>query len=154
MPHLFRTPDDRIWKASQPIPLFRADGTQVTGIWGGSAQHEKLKWWLGKPGNELVQSETVSGVAVRDDDTEEIRWGETPASARLFFVLEPPVIGKTGEAYRIAKMVTVAATPAQATYFRDERFALLGTLNANGEITTMAPLPPPEPEPPTQAELF
>jgi hypothetical protein len=154
MPHLFRTTDNRVWKASQPIPLFRADGTECVGIWGGSAQGEKLKWWLSKPGNELMQTAAVSGVAVRDDESDEVRWGDTPDGVRLLFVLEAPVLGKTGEAYRIAKMVTAAATPAQLAYFRDERFALLGVLNPDGTIRTVEPLQPPQPEPPAQGELF
>ncbi len=154
MPHLFRTADNRVWKASQPIPLFRADGTECEGIWGGSAQGEKLKWWLSKPGNELMQTAVVSGVAVRDDETNEVRWGETPDGVRLFFVLEPPVLGKSGETYRIAKMVTAAATPAQLAYFRDERFALLGDLNPDGTIATVEPLQPPVSETPVQGELF
>ncbi len=154
MPHLFRTTDNRVWKASQPIPLFRADGPECVGVWGGSAQGEKLKWWLSKPGHELVQTAVVSGVAVRDDETDEVRWGETPDGVRLFFVLEPPVLGKTGEAYRIAKMVTAAATPAQLAYFRDEHFALLGIFNPDGTIKTVEPLRPPDPAPAAQGELF
>jgi hypothetical protein len=124
------------------------------GIWGGSAQGEKLKWWLIKPGNELTQTAVVSGVAVRDDESDEVRWGETPDGVRLLFVLEAPVQGKTGEAYRIAKMVTAAATSAQLAYFRDERFALLGVLNPDGTIKPVEPLQPPQPEPPAQGELF
>jgi hypothetical protein len=109
---------------------------------------------LSKAGNELTQTAVVSGVAVRDDETNEVRWGNAPEGVRLFFVLEPPVLGKTGEAYRIAKMVTAAATPAQLAYFRDERFALLGVLNPEGTIKTAEPLRPPNPEPPEQGELF
>ena len=154
MPHLFRTPDNRIWKASHPIPLWKADGAQVMGIWGGSAQSEKLAWWLKKPGHELTQSDVVSAVAVRDDETQEIRWGEVPQGVRLLFVLEPPLVGKCGENYRIAKMVTTAATPAQTAYFRDERFALLGSLRLDGTVDVTEPLAAPKPEHPAQGELF
>jgi hypothetical protein len=154
MPHLFRTADNRVWRASQSIPLLRADGTECAGIWGGSAQGEKLKWWLSKPGNELMQTPIVSAVAVRDEETNEVRWGETPEGVRLFFVLEAPVVGKTGESYRLARMVTAAATPAQLAYFRDERFALLGVFHPDGTLKMVEPLRPPEPEPPAQGELF
>ena len=154
MPHLFRTLDSRIWKAGQPVSLWRADGSCLEGIWGGSATEERLDWWLRKPGNELVQTAEISAVAVKGEDSGEIRWGETPAGTRLFFVLEAPVVSRSGETYRIAKMVTTAATPAQAAYFQDERFALLGILHSDGSMTRIPPLPPPEPEPPAQPELF
>ncbi len=156
MPHLFRTIDGRLWKASQPLVLTRADGTQVEGVWGGSAQEEKLDWWLSKPGNELAQTDEVAEVAVRDDDTQEVAWGPAPAGARVFFVVEAPQWSKTkaGESYRIAKMVTTAVTPSQAAYFNDTRFSLFGTFNAAGNIAIIPPLLAPPPKPPVQGELF
>lgn len=154
MPHLFRTLDGKLWKASQPLDLTLADGTPIAGLWGGSAQHEKLDWWLRKPGHLLAQTDLVAQVAVRDDDTGEINWGDAPSAARLFFVLESPSIGKNGESYRIAKMVTVATTPAELAYFRDTRFSLFGTFKPDGSITVIPPLPPPPPKPPLQGELF
>lgn len=154
MPHLFRTHDGRLWKASQSLDLQLADGTPVTAVWGGSAQNEKLAWWLGKPGHALAQTGAVAEVAVRDDDTSEINWGPAPPGARLFFVLEPPATGKNGEPYRIAKLVTTATTPAEAAYFRDTRFALFGTFHHDGSIAIIEPLPPPPPRPPLQGELF
>lgn len=154
MPHLFRTLDGRLWKASQPLDLTHADGTKVKGLWGGSAQNEKLEWRLSKPGHVLAQTEEVAEVAVRDDDTGEINWGPAPAGARLFFVLEPPITGKNGEAYRLAKMVTTATTREEAAYFRDTRFSLFGTFNSDGSIAIIPPLPPPLPKPSAQGELF
>ncbi|GEM_PF-869607 len=154
MPHLFRTHDGRLWKASQPLDLQFANGTPVAAVWGGSAQHEKLAWWLSKPGHALAQTGTVAEVAVRDDDNDEINWGPAPPRARLFFVLEPLTTGKNGESYRIAKLVTTATTPAEAAYFRDTRFALFGTFNHDGNITVIPPLPPPLPRPLLQGELF
>lgn len=154
MPHLFRTLDGRLWKASQPLDLSLADGRQVEAVWGGSAQEEKLAWWLAKPGHELSQTQEVAAVAVRDDETHQINWGDAPAGARLFFVVEPPVTGKNGTPYRIAKMVTTAVTPAQLAYFHDTRFALFGTLHADGSLTRIPSLPPPPPQPPVQGELF
>ncbi|MBL9144421.1 MAG: hypothetical protein JNM99_12150 [Verrucomicrobiaceae bacterium] len=154
MPHQFRTVDQRVWKASQAIVLWRADGSRVEGIWGGSATEERLDWWLRKPGNELTQTDEIAAVAVRDDESKEVRWGDAPQGARLFFVLEAPVIGKSGEAYRLAKMVTTAATSAQASYFCDDRFALLGRFNSEGLISRMQPLAPPPLQRPIQGELF
>ncbi|HYF33960.1 MAG TPA: hypothetical protein VD994_01610, partial [Prosthecobacter sp.] len=92
MPHLFRTVDGRQWNAGRHIPLTFANGAAADGIWGGSAQEEKLKWWLSKPGYELAQTEEVAEVAVRDEDTDEVRWGAAPPGARLFFVLEAPTV--------------------------------------------------------------
>lgn len=154
MPHLFRTLDGRLWKAGQPLSLTLADGTPVEGLWGGSAQEEKLDWWLRKPGHQLTQTDEAAEVAVRDDDTDEINWGPAPPRARLFFVLEPPVTGKNGEPYRLAKMVTTATTPEEAAYFNDTRFALFGRFRPDGSIARIPPLPPPPPKPPAQGELF
>ncbi len=154
MPHLFRALDGTLWKPGQSIPLTLAGGTKVSGIWAGSAQEEKLAWWLRQPGSDLAQSEEVAEVAVRADDTGEIAWGAAPAGVRLFFVVEAPRQAKTGESYRLAKMVTAAATPAQVAYFRDERFSLFGTFNADGAIARIPPLAPPPVKPPAQGELF
>lgn len=155
MPHLFRTLDGTLWKASQPVSLTFADGTKIKGLWGGSAQNETIqKKWLSKPGHDLAQTEPVAEVAVRDDDTDEINWGPAPSGARLFFVLEPPITGKNGEPYRIAKLVTTATTPEEAAYFRDTRFALFGTFSPDGSVAIIPPLPPPPPKPPLQGELF
>jgi hypothetical protein len=154
MPHLFRTRDGSLWKPSRRVPLTLADGTKLEGLWGGSAQEEKLKWWLRKPGHELAQTDEVAEVAVRDDETEEVRWGAAPVGARLFFVVEAPIVGKAGGTYRLAKMVTTAATPEQIAYFHDERFSLFGNFDRQGNIASIPPLPPPPPDPPAQRELF
>jgi len=151
MPNLFRTPDGHAWKASDEIPLTLADGTKVSGIWAGSAMEEKLDWWLRPFGNQLTQSEVISEIAVKADDTKEMIWGAAPPEARLFFVLEAMAPGKN---YRLAKMVTTAATPAQVAYFRHERFSLFGKLGPDGSPGKIAPLPPPPPLPKTQGELF
>ena len=40
MPHLFRTLDGKLWKASQPLDLTLADGTPIAGLWMcGAATH-------------------------------------------------------------------------------------------------------------------
>jgi len=153
MPHLFRTPDGAEWKPSHPVPLTLADSTKVEGIWAGSAQEEKLRWWLGKPGHELAQTAEVSAIAVKGEKTKQLRWGDAPPGARIFFVLEAPTIGKSGTPYRLAKMVTTAATPGQAGYFDDERFSLFGTFNSDGTIAKIPPLPPPS-DSPREGELF
>ena len=72
MPHLFRTLDGKQWKPSQPIHLTLADGTKVEGIWAGSAQEEKLAWWLRKPGNILAQTDEVAEIAVKAEDTNKL----------------------------------------------------------------------------------
>lgn len=154
MPHLFRTLDGTLRKAGHRIPFFLADGTVVEAVWGGSARQEILDWWLRKPGHVLAQSEEVAAVAVRDDETQEIRWGEAPRGVRLFFVIKSETVSKEGVPYRMAVMVTTAATPEQTAYFRDERFALFGRLNPDGSREVVSSLPPPAPEPPLQGDLF
>ena len=158
MPHRFRTRDGKEWTTGVRFPLFRADGTELEGMWAGCARREILSWWLGKAGNELVQSAEVAGIGIKGEDDGILRWDATPEGARLFFVLEPPKVGKNGESYRIAKMVTTAATPEQLAYFRDERYALLGGFDGAGEMATMPPLAPPDEPPPAlppaQGELF
>lgn len=151
MPNLFRTSDGKVWKPSQSLPLTLADGTQAEGVWGGSAQQEKLDWWLRPPGNALVQTEEIAAIAIKGDDTKEMLWAEAPAGARLFFVLEARAAGNH---YRLAKMVTTAANPAQRAYFHHERFSLFGKFKPDGSIEVIAPLKPPPPRPPDQGELF
>ncbi len=151
MPHLFRTLNGRLWKPSQSLCLTLADGTPVEPVWAGSAQEEKLAWWLHKAGNELAQTGEVSEIAIKADDTHEPVWGAAPAGARLIFLLEAPPPGKN---YRLAKMVTTAANPAQVSHFRHERFSLFGTLKPGGAIEKIQPLPPPPPVPPAQGNLF
>ena len=112
---------------------------------------EKLDWWLRKTGNELVQSELIAAIAVKADDNGEIIWGDAPAGARLLFVLEAPPPGKN---YRLAKMITTAATTAQIAYFRHERFSLFGTLQPDGTIRKIPSITPPPPLGPAQGELF
>ncbi|MBC7980762.1 MAG: hypothetical protein H7Y36_09395 [Armatimonadetes bacterium] len=151
MPHLFRTVDGELHKPGAPISLTTADGVVVEGIWGGSAQVEKLGWWLKKPGHELMQTEEVSEIAIRDEGSGEIRWGAAPARARLLFVL---AASPSGKSYRIAKMVTTAATREQSAYFNEDRFSLFGALKADGTINEIQPLTPPPPASPAQPELF
>ena len=154
MPNLFRTLDGKIWEPRQTLPLTLADGTRVGGIWGGSAQEEKLRWWLSQPGNDIAETEEVSAIAIKANDTKQIRWGAAPAGARLIFLLEAPALAKTGETYRLAKMVTTAANPAEVAYFHHERTSLFGTLKPDGSILKIPPLQPPPPDSPEQGELF
>jgi hypothetical protein len=151
MPNLYRTPDGQERKPGTSLLFKLADGQTVAGIWAGSATDEKLSWWLRKPGNELAHSEPVAAIAVKADDNDEIIWGDAPAEAQLIFVLEAP---QPGKGYRLAKMVTTAATPAQAAYFRHERFVLFGTLQTDGSIRRIPPPAPPAPRGPAQRELF
>ena len=151
MPNLYRTSDGSERKPSTPLSFQLADGSTVEGIWAGSATEEKLDWWLGKAGNQLAQSEPVIAVAVKADDNGEIVWGDAPNGARLIFVLEAPPPGKN---YRLAKMVTTSANPAQVAYFRHDRFSLFGTLQPDSTIRKIPPLTPPPPKPPAQGELF
>jgi hypothetical protein len=143
MPHLFRTHDGTEWKPGKPMPLTLADGTKVEGVWAGSAQVEKLQWWLGEPGSNLCQTDEVAAVAVRGEHTGVTRWGDAPPGAKLFFVLKPPQRGKNGQAYRLAKLVTTASTEAQTKYFDDERFSLFGTFTPDGTIARIPSPPPP-----------
>jgi len=131
--------------------LHRPDGSTVQAIWAGSAQEEKLGWWQHQPGNELVQSEPVAAIAIQADDDKEMTWGDTPDQARLIFVLCPSPPEKD---YRLARLVTTAATPAQFAHFRHPRFALFGTLWPDGGIHRIPPLEPPPPRAPAQRTLF
>ena len=116
MPHRFRTTDGKIYGpgAKTPIAVSLPDGEEPEVIWGGCAQNEKLGWWLKKEGHAIAQSALeVAAIAIEAEDTKELIWGDAPPGARLIWVLEPPVVSKAGKPYQLAKMVTVAATPAQ-----------------------------------------
>jgi hypothetical protein len=108
-------------------------------------------WHLRQPGSELAQSEEVSEVAIKADNDGEMIWGAAPPGASLLFVVLAPEPGKN---YRLARMITTAATPAQWAYFRHARFSLFGRLNPNGTIAKMPPLESPPPIPPAQGSLF
>lgn len=151
MPNLYRTLDGRERKPSAPLPLQLADGTAVEGIWAGSATEEKLDGWLRRPGSQLAQSEPVAAIASKADDNGEMIWGEAPANARLIFVL---LASPEGKSYRLAKLVTTAANPAQIAWFRHDRFVLFGTLQPDGTIRKIPPVVPPTPPNPAQGELF
>jgi hypothetical protein len=151
MPNLFRNTDGTVRKPGVPIPFQYPDGRVFNAVWAGSATEEKLNWWLSAPGNELVQSELVTEIAVRDDKTKEIRWGDAPAGARLLFVLAAPEPGKN---YRLAKIVTTAANAAQFARFHHHRFSLFGKFQPDGRLQKIAPVVPPLPEKPQQGELF
>jgi hypothetical protein len=151
MPNLFRTCDGIERKPSAPIPLLLADGSVTEGVWAGSATDEKLGDWLRNKGTQIAQSEPVAAVASKADDNDEMIWGDAPNGARLIFVLQASPPGKN---YRLAKMVTVAATSSQAAYFRHHRSALFGTLQPDGSIKRIPPVNPPPPLSPEQGELF
>ncbi len=150
MPNRFRTTEGHVRTPGETLPLELPDGTVVTGIWGGSAQEEKLAWWLDKPGSQLAQSEPVSAIATKGEE-DQLIWGEAPAGARLFFVLLAPDPGKD---YRIAKMVTTPVNPAQLAYFQDDRFSLFGYFKPDGTLLEIPAPQPPPPPPKDQGELF
>jgi hypothetical protein len=156
MPHRFRSKEGKVYGpgSKTPFAVWFPDGTEAEVIWGGCAQNEKLGWWLRKPGHGIAQTGEVAAVAIEAEDTGEFVWGDAPEGARLIFVVEPPTVSKSGSSYRLAKMVTVEATPEQLAYFRDTRFALLGRLDGTGKVAEIAPLEPPPAVPPAQGELF
>ena len=156
MPHRFRSKEGIVYGpgSKTPFAVGFPDGREVEVIWGGCAQNEKLAWWLRKPGHGIAQTGEVAAVAIQAEDTGEFVWGDAPPGARLIFVVEPPTVSKSGGTYRLAKMVTVEATPAQLAYFRDTRFALFGTLDPAGKVAEIPSLEPPPPAPPAQGELF
>lgn len=120
MPNLFRTLDGQVWKASSALPLTLADGSAIEAIWAGSAKAETLQEkWLSRAGTQIAQSEIITAIASKADDDGEMIWGDAPQNARLFFVVVP----EPGKGYRLAKLVTTAATPAQEAYFRHDRSA-------------------------------
>jgi len=150
----FRSVVGKEWKPGQPLPLELVDGTPAEGVWAGFATREKLAWWTRQPGNELAQGEAVAEIAERADDSGEMIWGAVPEGSRLLFVVEPSPVGKN---YRLAKMVTTAATAEQSAYFRHGRYPVLGKLRRDSSIEEIAPLAPPPPllrKVAEQGELF
>lgn len=136
MPKRYRTPGDGEQWPGMPLSVQLANGRWVSCIWAGSAQEEKLSWWLGKSGNELAQSDLVATVALEADDNGEVIWSDAPPHGRLLFVIEKQSPERN---YRLAKMVTIAATPAQVAHYRHERFVLFGLLRYDGSIYRISP---------------
>jgi len=138
MPHRFRTLDGRECKPQQLIPLVLEEGSYAHGTWAGSATVEKLTWWT-RPGsgNVLTQSlDIVTEIAQKDDSTGELVWGPLPQDTRLFFVLEAPSPGKN---YRLARLLTTAATNPEIAYYNHPRAPFLGRWE-DGSLIEMPPL--------------
>jgi hypothetical protein len=149
MPNAFRTTAGEIWRAGQHIPLALADGSVVTEKWAGSATEEKLDWWLRRGSGNLL-ARTVPVAAIGTNDGGDFVWADAPPDAHAFFV----IASESGKNYRLAKMVTTAASPAMAAAIRHDRFALLGRFTETGVIEKMTPPEPAAPPPPAQGELF
>jgi hypothetical protein len=122
--------------------LTLADGTMVEGVWAGSAMIEKIKWWLAKPEHEIAQTDEVSEIAIKGETKKLLQWGDAPAGSRLLFILEAPVSVRGGNSYRLAKMVTTAATSEQERYFDSDRVCVFGALNSDGSIEQITPSAP------------
>jgi len=157
MPHRFRTANGKIFGPGNktPFEVRLLDGRETEVIWAGCAQSEKLGWWLSRPDHVIAESTSkIAAIAIEAEDTKEFIWGDAPPGARLIWVVAPPVVSKAGTRYRLAKMVTVEATPAQLAYFRDTRFAIFGNLDAAGRVMEIPSLEAPPALPPAQGELF
>jgi hypothetical protein len=150
MPNAFRTTTGELWRAGQPIPLTLPDGTVATEKWAGSAKEERLEWWLrAGSGNQLARTAPVAAIGTNDSGA--LLWADAAPGSHAFFVIVAPEPGKS---YRLAKMVTAAASSALAAAIRHDRFALLGTLTPDGAIEKLTPPEPAAPPPPAQGELF
>jgi hypothetical protein len=150
MPNAFRTATGEIWRAGQQIPLTLTDGSVVTEKWAGSAKEERLDWWLRRDSGNLLAC-TVPVAAIGTNDSGELLWADAPPDVRAFFVIVAPEPGKN---YRLAKMVTTAASPALSAAIRHDRFALLGVLTTGGTVQKTSPPEPSASPPPAQGELF
>lgn len=150
MPNAFRTTTGELWRAGQSIPLTLPDGAVVTEKWAGSAKEERLDWWL-RPGSGNQLAFTSPVAAIGTNDSGEFLWADAAPGSHAFFVIVAP---ESGKSYRLAKMVTAAASPALAAAIRHDRFALLGRLMPRGDIEKVLPPDPDAPLPPAQGELF
>jgi hypothetical protein len=150
MPNAFRTTAGELWRAGQHLPLTLPDGSVITEKWAGSAKEERLDWWL-RPGSGNQLACTVPVAAIGTNDSGELLWADASPDARAFFVITAPEPGKN---YRLAKMVTAAASPAMTAAIHHDRFALLGVFTPTGAIEKRLPPDPVAPAPPRQGELF
>lgn len=149
----YRTKDEEI-RAGMELDLLTHDGISLRGKWAGSATYERLQdLWLARRGNELVQiPQDVTEVSEEDKDTGEIVWTRAADGTRLFFVLEAAPAGKD---YRLAKLVTIEATPEERAYFNQKRGSVPLTGRLEDGKLVHVPLPPvPPPRPKTYLDLF
>ena len=155
MPRPPRTYNGLVRRASQRIPFLLPDGAEAGDSGNGPAENGKLDWPLQEPELDVLSPGELTVTAVHDDgERNEVRH-ESPDGAGLFFVMEPPAPARDGTPGRPARVTAAEATPEQAAYFRDARFALLGIMNPDGSISVIEPFAPsPPPDPPAQGGLF
>lgn len=89
------------------------------GVWAGSAQKEKLRYWTKTMSGEVVTVPGVSRWGEIDGLREE--WEDIPEGLTLAGILLPPQMGLNGQTYRLLKIMTAPATGKQLGRFEKDR---------------------------------
>ena len=114
-------------KPTQPLKvLMKGPGgyfdMEIEGIFGGPARSESKNFWINREGAEEVIVPDVEQFGEKDKATGEQHWEEVPPGTALEGLLLPVEVSKkTGEPYRLVKIVTQPATPDQIARMGNDR---------------------------------
>ena len=132
--------NDTRLRPGHPVALWTPRGPQRL-VWAGFARRESLGWWK-QQGAELVDI-PAHRFAERSDRDRQLRWDQLPSGHVIRGLLDPHA------GHPVLKIVTRASTPEEQAHYEHGRMPLLEL-----PLYCAAVIPLPDPEPPTQAELF
>jgi hypothetical protein len=93
-------------------------------VFGGPAKRESHGYWKSREGTEHVIVPNVSKFSEKNKATEEQGWEDLPPGSSLEGLLLPKQTAKTGDDYRLLKIVTQPATPDQIARLGNDRAPL------------------------------
>ena len=97
-----------------------------TAVFGGPARKESRGWWKSQKGAEDVIVPGISRFGEKDKATGVQNWEDTAPDTALQGLLLPEEIAKkTGEPYRILKVVTQPATEEQSSRLGNDRVPVI-----------------------------
>lgn len=96
-------------------------------VFGGPAKNESRKYWIHREGAEEVLVPDVTRFGEKNKSTGEQGWEDLPAGSALEGLLLPKPPGKD---YRLLKIVTQPATPAQVARLGNDRAPIVRSVES------------------------